>query len=66
MLEVCGIREMGIRYWWGNLKERDHLEYLGVSGKVILNFGWRRLDLSGSGWGEVGGACEHDNAIHDS
>jgi len=37
MLEVWGIREMGTRYWWGNLKERDHLDRLGVSGKVILN-----------------------------
>jgi hypothetical protein len=23
-------------FWWGNLRERDHLEYLGVDGRVIL------------------------------
>jgi hypothetical protein len=22
--------------WWGNLKERDHLDDLGVDGRVIL------------------------------
>jgi hypothetical protein len=37
MLEVWDRREMGSRYCWGNLKERDHLECLAVSGKVILN-----------------------------
>jgi hypothetical protein len=24
-------------FWWGNLKERDHLEYLGVYRKMIFN-----------------------------
>jgi len=23
--------------WWGNLRERDHLEDLGVGGRIILN-----------------------------
>jgi hypothetical protein len=23
-------------FWWGNLRERDHLEDLGVYGRVIL------------------------------
>jgi hypothetical protein len=24
-------------FWWGNLKERDHFEDLGLNGRMILN-----------------------------
>jgi hypothetical protein len=24
-------------FWWGNLRERDHLEHLAVSGRIILS-----------------------------
>jgi hypothetical protein len=44
----------GINERWGNLKERDHLEDIGVDGGIILNVsskwgGRHGLDLSGSG-----------------
>ena len=32
-----GKREMYTEFWWGNLKERDNLEDIGVGGKLILN-----------------------------
>jgi hypothetical protein len=33
-----GRGKMHARFWWGNLKERDHLENLGVDGIVILKW----------------------------
>jgi hypothetical protein len=37
------------RVWWGNLRERDHLEDLGVDGKVILRWIFRNLE-GGMDW----------------
>jgi len=25
-------------FWWGNLRERDHLEDLGIDGRIILRW----------------------------
>jgi hypothetical protein len=30
------------RFWWGNLEERDHREDLGVDGRLILNWIFRK------------------------
>jgi hypothetical protein len=49
------------RVWWGNLRKRDYLEDLGISGKIILRWIFRKwdggngLDWSGAGWGQVAG-----------
>ena len=41
-----GRGEVHIGFWWGNLRERDHLEDLGVDAIVILT-----MSLQKVGWG---------------
>ena len=31
-------------FWWGNLRERDKLEHLGVDGRIILRWIFRKWD----------------------
>ena len=48
-------------FWWGNLKERNHLGDPGVDGRIILGRIFRKWDVvvwTGSSWlriGTVGG-----------
>jgi hypothetical protein len=30
--------------WWGELKERDHLQDLGVDVKIVLNWNFKKWD----------------------
>jgi len=56
-----------IGFWCGNLRERDHLEDLGVDGRIILKWIFRTWD--GGVWtaliwlrtGQVAGCCKHTN-----
>ena len=53
-------------FWWGSLRERDHLEDPGIDGDNIkMDFqevGWEHIpDRSGSGRGQVAGTCDCDN-----
>ena len=29
-------------FWWGNMRERDHLEDTGLDGRIILKWNFRR------------------------
>ena len=52
---------------WGNLREGDNWEGLGVDGRIILEWSAkdhlerRGLDCSDSREGQVAGACEFGN-----
>jgi len=49
-------------FWWGKLRERDHFEDLGVDGRVILRWIFRKLDGGvwiGSSWLRIGTGGGH-------
>jgi len=44
-------------FWWGNLREREHLEDPGVNRRIILGGIFRKWDFgvwTGSTWVRVG------------
>jgi len=46
-----------MRFWWGNLRERDHLGDPGVDGRTILKWIFRKWDVgvwTGSSWFRIG------------
>jgi len=56
MWHVWETGELHTGFWWGgNLRERDHLEDLGIDGRIILKRIFKKwdgehgMDCSGSG-----------------
>ena len=37
-----GEGEVYTEFWWGNLRERDHFEDLGVDGGIILKWMFKK------------------------
>ena len=49
-------------FWWGNLRERDHLGDPGVDGRIILIWIFRKWDVgvwTGSSWFRIGTSSGH-------
>jgi hypothetical protein len=60
---ACSRRgEAYTRFWWGNLRERNHLEDPGVDGRIILRWNFRKCDVeawTGSSWLRIGASGGH-------
>jgi hypothetical protein len=57
-----GKGEVYTGFWWGNLRERDHLGEPGVDWKIILNSVFRKCDMgigTVSSWLRIGTCSEH-------
>jgi hypothetical protein len=49
-------------FWWGNLKERDHLKDPGVDVRIIVRWIFRKCTVAmwtGSSWLRTGIVGEH-------
>jgi hypothetical protein len=47
---TCGGEEGHTGFWWGNLRERDHLEDPGIDGMIILNWIFEKWLGEGRHW----------------
>jgi hypothetical protein len=65
MGEVCSTNEgdeVYTRFWWGKVRERDHLEDPGVDGRIILRWIFRKWDVglwTRSRWFRIGTGGGH-------
>jgi len=50
MWHVWGTGEVHTGFWWGDLRERDHLEDLSVDGRVILKWIFKKWDEESMDW----------------
>jgi len=41
---ACARGEVHMGFWWGNLREKDHLEGLGVDGRIVLKGIFKKWD----------------------
>jgi hypothetical protein len=57
MQHVWGKREVHTGFWWGDLRESDHLRDRGVDGRIILKWIFKKWDVvawTGLSWLRIG------------
>jgi hypothetical protein len=57
-----GTVEVYTGFWWGNLREREHLEDPGVDGRIILRWIIKKWDVgvwTRSSWLKIGTGGGH-------
>ena len=66
MWHVLGRGEVHTGFWWANVRERTHLDDVGVDG---MSDGYSRHRMGGhahgSGEGKVAGSCDHGMKLRD-
>jgi hypothetical protein len=45
-----GKRKVHTGFWWGDLREGDHLGDPGVDGRIILKWIFKKWDWEWTGW----------------
>jgi hypothetical protein len=62
MQHVWGRADVYTGFWWGNLKDRDHLEDPSIEGRIILISIFRKWDVgvwTRSSWLRIGTVGRH-------
>jgi hypothetical protein len=59
MYHLWGRGEVHTGFWWGTLKEGDHLKDLGIDGRIILKCIFKKWNW-GSGMSWIGVGQERD------
>jgi hypothetical protein len=55
-----GRGEVYTRFWWGKLRERDHLKDRGIIGRIITKWIFKKWDVGGWTrliWLRIGTGC---------